>query len=183
MEAAGDIYSRELAFGAHRVGFSRHWSEELQRLRTGLASLEAQRAAAAGPPKHAPAAQPDVSASRVADRRRPDVRLDPAGTALPGVDLRIAAHAQDPSGIKSLRLRYRHVTQFEDYESAEMTLDAKTGAYLASIPGAFITPKWDLMYFVEALGNAGNGRNYPDLDRETPYVIVGVQRENTTRQR
>jgi hypothetical protein len=57
-----------------------------------------------------------------------------------------------------------------------MTLDAKTGMYTAVIPAAFIGPKWDLMYFVEVIGKNGAGRIYPDLERETPYVIVAVKR-------
>jgi hypothetical protein len=54
--------------------------------------------------------------------------------------------------------------------------DAKTGLYAAAIPGAFIDPKWDPMYFVEAVGKDGAGRMYPDLEREMPYVIVSVKR-------
>jgi hypothetical protein len=57
-----------------------------------------------------------------------------------------------------------------------MTLDASTGLYGAAIPAAFIDPKWDLMYFVEVMGNDGAGRMYPDLERETPYAIVPVKR-------
>jgi len=48
--------------------------------------------------------------------------------------------------------------------------------YAARIPGTFITAKWDLIYYVEAIDKNGNGRIYPDLDKETPYVIVAVQR-------
>jgi hypothetical protein len=57
-----------------------------------------------------------------------------------------------------------------------MTLDAKTGWYTAAIPGTFIDPKWDLMYFVEVVGKNGAGRMYPDMERELPYVIVAVKR-------
>jgi hypothetical protein len=90
--------------------------------------------------------------------------------------LTIAVRAQSPASLKSLRLRYRHLTQFEDYETQEMKLDPRTGLYAAHIPGAFITPQWDLIYYVEAIATNGQGRIYPDLDRETPYVVVAVQR-------
>ncbi len=36
VNASGDVYSKDLAFGVHRVGFPRHWSEELANLRAGL---------------------------------------------------------------------------------------------------------------------------------------------------
>ena len=32
------------------------------------------------------------------------------------------------------------------------------------------------MYFVEVMDRAGEGRIYPDLERETPYVIIPVKR-------
>ena len=78
--------------------------------------------------------------------------------------------------VKWMRLRYRHVSQYEDYQSAEMILDRKTGLYSAAIPAAFVDPKWDLMYFVEVVGRNGAGRMYPDLEREMPYVIVPIRR-------
>jgi hypothetical protein len=156
----------------HRTGFPRHWKEELQKLQQGLEQLSAQRsqarpaAATAAPERRAPSG----------DTQAPRVRLEPAGTARPGQDLRIAARADDASGVKSMRLRYRRLTQFEDYQAADMSLEVKTGLYAAQIPGGFITPEWDLMYFVEAMDKHGNGRNYPDLELETPYVIVPVER-------
>jgi hypothetical protein len=32
------------------------------------------------------------------------------------------------------------------------------------------------MYYFEAMDNAGNGRIYPDAERETPYVVVKLDR-------
>ena len=58
-----------------------------------------------------------------------------------------------------------------------MTLDETTGRYIGTIPGQFVIPRWDVMYFVEALDEAGNGRMYPDLESEMPYVIVHLRRE------
>ena len=77
--------------------------------------------------------------------------------------------------IRSVRLRYRHLTQYEDYQSAAMTA-GRDGTFTARIPGAFVTRDWDVMYFVEVISRDGAGRNYPDLDKETPYVIVPVRR-------
>ena len=86
----------------------------------------------------------------------------------------ITARVLGPAG--KLRLRYRHLTQFEDYLTAEMTNTAKPGVLQATIPGDFIQPKWDLIYYVEFIDGAGNGRIYPDLDKETPYRVVTVKR-------
>jgi hypothetical protein len=68
------------------------------------------------------------------------------------------------------------VNQKEDYLTADMILNPKTGIYRARIPAAFIIPQWDLMYFVEVVDKQGNGRIYPDLDIETPYIVLAVKR-------
>jgi len=39
VESASDVYPETLQFGAHRVGFSRHWQEELAKLEAGLDQL------------------------------------------------------------------------------------------------------------------------------------------------
>ncbi len=106
----------------------------------------------------------------------PLVSLESPGLAEPGRDLSITAKVAAPDEVKWMRLRYRHVSQYEDYQTAEMMRNPATGSYRAAIPAAFIDPKWDLMYFVEAVGKNGAGRMYPDLEREAPYVIVSVKR-------
>ena len=167
--AAGDVYNDHLPFGARAVGFRQHWREELALLERDLAALEAERAKVESKPGR-------KLAPRDADLKPPVVSLVPPASAEPGRDLRITAKVAAPEQVKWMRLRYRHVSQYEDYQTAEMTLDAKTGVYTAAIPAAFIDPKWNLMYFVEAVGKNGAGRMYPDLEREMPYVIVAVKR-------
>jgi hypothetical protein len=78
--------------------------------------------------------------------------------------------------VKWVRLRYRHATQYEDYQTAEMTLDTTTGNYTARIPSSFADPKWALMYFVEVVDKTGAGRMFPDLETETPYVVAVAKR-------
>jgi hypothetical protein len=171
VDAAGDVYSENLAFGAHAVGFSRHWSEEYALLQHDFGQLLAERAKAAGKPD-APhhrlmTATPDVPKAQL---------LPGAAAAEQGSDYIVSAKVKAASGVKFVRLRYRHVTQFEDYETAEMMLDTKTGTYVGRIPASFINPKWDLMYFLETIGKNGAGRMYPDLEVKEPFVIVPVKR-------
>jgi hypothetical protein len=90
--------------------------------------------------------------------------------------LKITAQFQDLSGVAWVRLRYRHVTQFEDYQIIDMRYDKDSRTYSAEIPGNFVISKWDLMYFIECMDSVGNGRIYPDLEVETPYVIVNLNR-------
>ena len=55
-------------------------------------------------------------------------------------------------------------------------LDPATGKYAGTIPGSFIVPEWDVMYFVKVVAKNGDGLMAPDLEREMPYVIVPVER-------
>jgi hypothetical protein len=169
--AAGDVYSDNLAFGVHRVGFSRHWKEELELLRADFEKLTAERERA----KPRPDAKTVRAPMRGADTAL-NVRLEPVPAAEPGRDVTVTAKVTAPAGIKWVRLRYRHLTQYEDYQTGDMTLDPRTGLYTGRIPASFIDPKWDLMYFVEAADIKGAGRMYPDLETATPYVIVAVKR-------
>ena len=163
--AAGDVYSENLAFGAHAVGFPRHWKEERQTLARNFEQLQAERRNATPKPgaTHFPL--------RTVVDPPPSARLLPVA---PGLE--VAAQVTAPAGVKWVRLRYRHATQYEDYQTVEMTLDSKTGNYTARIPAAFVDAKWDLMYFVEVVDRKGTGRMFPDLEVETPYVVVPAQR-------
>jgi hypothetical protein len=48
--------------------------------------------------------------------------------------------------------------------------------YQVVVPAEHVVPMWDLMYLVEVMDNQGNGRIHPDLNKETPYVVVRLLR-------
>lgn len=169
---AGDRYAPDLAMGARNYDLSGHWRDELVKLAADLANLEAQCAQAA--PSVAPL--PVWSPAPAGGRPPPVVEHDRSATAPVGQPLRIVARATDPAGVQSLRLRYRHVTQFEDYATLEMQPTGRPDEYAATIPAEFITPEWDLMYFIEAINRADTGTMWPDFRREAPYVFVHLQR-------
>jgi hypothetical protein len=79
------------------------------------------------------------------------------GTPFAFLDL-LALHA--PTGTATEFVR--SLTQHDDYETAEMTLSAKSGQYRGRIPAAFIDPRWDLMYFVEVADQTGAGGMDPE---------------------
>ena len=153
---AGDRYAFDLAMGARNFDLCGHWRDELAKLEANLQKLEEQ----CGPPDDAASKEavwtpaqrgdltpPPVEHERVAHRRR---------SASP---LRIVARVTDPSGVKSVRLRYRHVTQYEDYATLDMQPTGRPDEYAATIPGEFLEPTWDAMYFIEAI----DGRQRRDL--------------------
>ena len=57
-----------------------------------------------------------------------------------------------------------------------LDLSSENGHYQAVIPAEQVGRKLDLMYFIEVMDNRGNGKIYPDVERETPYVVVRLSR-------
>lgn len=106
------------------------------------------------------------------DEQPPEVVHQAITQGLPGQPLRITARVQDPSGVRWVRLRYRNVSQFEDYQTLSMEPTGEGDLYAGTLPGEALSPKWDLMYFFEVMDECGNGQICPDLDKETPYIIV-----------
>ena len=88
----------------------------------------------------------------------------------------VTAQVHDPSGVVWVRLRYRSVTQFQDYRTFEMLPTGRTDEYRATVPGEHVDPQWDFMYLIEAMDACGNGAIYKDLELETPYVVVRLER-------
>ena len=172
--AAGDFYIDEMWFGSTGRGFPHHWKDEMKSLDSEFDGLLAERRSATAGANAKPARIP----ARDLSPRMPVVTFvqRPPAPAVPGQDYVVQVKATAPEGVKWIHLRYRHVNQKEDYQTADMALDAQTGLYAASIPAAFIDPHWDLMYFVEVVDRNGNGRIYPDLEVETPYLVTDVKR-------
>jgi len=170
--AAGDRYTFNLAMGACDYDLCGHWRDELVKLEANLTKLEQTRdmlvASDGEPLAWTPRDTGDVEA--------PHVEHERVVSAPIGRPLRIVAHVTDPSGVKSLRLRYRHVTQYEDYATLEMQPTGRPDEYAAAIPGEFLVAEWNAMYFIEAIDGAGNGAIWPDFRREPPYVFVKMQR-------
>lgn len=121
-------------------------------------------------------AEGKVAVTITSDREPPNLRFQPIAHAQAGQPLRITAYVTDPSGVKWVRVRYRGLTQHEDYATGEMLPTGNPDEYQAEIPGAALDPKFDFMYFFEVMDSAGNGRIYPNLDQETPYTIVKLDR-------
>lgn len=171
---AGDVYAPDLMMGARSRDLCGHWRDELASLEKGLADLERQR-------RDAP---PADSNSKPAPRYEPDEGIAPGPTvvhqpvtAAPvGKPLVITAEVRAAAGVKWVRLRYRDVNQTEDFRTAPMLPTQEPGHYEAVIPAGQVTSTWDLMYLIEAMDARGNGTIYPDLNEQTPYRVVRLNR-------
>ena len=125
-----------------------------------------------------PAGDPtDRVAVTVTTDDRPPTVIHERVTSAPALQpLRISAEVNDPSGVKWVRLRYRGVNQHFDYKTLPMRAPEGSRRYSTEVPAEDIDPKWDFMYFIEVMDRAGNGHIHPDLETETPYVIVKLRR-------
>ena len=171
--AAGDRYSFDLAMGARNHRLAGHWRDELKDLEAGLAELEAQCC----PPDEAVMKEKVWQPATGGDRAPPRVQHERIRVARAGQPLRLVARVTDPSGVQTVRVHYRPVTQFEDYTIADLQPTGEPGEYAVALPGAAIAGTRDFMYFLEVIDRAGNGALWPDLAQETPYVIVDVARD------
>ncbi|MGE5610803.1 MAG: hypothetical protein ACM359_16250 [Bacillota bacterium] len=172
--AAGDVYAEDLMFGVREANLCGHWRDELAALEKGLTALQEQRAKLAS--KGSTLAPQYRPAAFSGDIDPPTVEHAPVRLAAAGKPLTISARVQDASGVKWVRLRYRSVNQHEDYRTLPMTPSGATGEYQATAPAEHVVPSFDFMYFIEVMDNAGNGQIYPDLNRETPYIVVRLER-------
>ena len=106
----------------------------------------------------------------------PEFAHTPVLTAKPGQPLRITAKVRSAQGLRSVALRYRSVTQYQDYYNLEMQPTAHAGEFAAEVPGEHIPAEFDFAYYFEILDNHGNGWIRPDMDIETPYIVVQLDR-------
>ncbi|MCD6335824.1 MAG: hypothetical protein J7M27_10920, partial [Candidatus Latescibacteria bacterium] len=110
------------------------------------------------------------------DDRPPDIQHIPVRSCRPGKPLRIRATVQSDSPLATVRLHYRELNHKMNYRILDMV--EVDGAYQAEIPGKEITPEWDMIYAIEAVGVSGNGCFYPDIEVASPFVVVRVALPN-----
>ncbi len=180
--AAGDVYTDDIMMGLREVEFqgivhhlSGHWKDELVYLEQGLASLEKLRkdfkpeGVVTKAPKYKVAANAD-------NGKLFQVSLRPVISAPVDQPLTIMVKVSASAGLKWVRLRYRSVNQREDYQTLDMIRTGEQDSFVARVPAEQVNKPWDFMYFIEVMDNNGKGKIYPDLSKETPYVIVKLIR-------
>ena len=180
--AAGDVYANDLKMGVREAEFMNidhhlcgHWKDELDYLNQGLEKLEQQRREVKS--DNTIATAPHYKAASLADNISLfQITHKPVTSALLNQPIKISVTVSAPAGVKWVRLRYRDVNQMEDYKTLQMFPSSDKDTYQATVPADQINSKWDFMYFIEVMDNNGNGQIYPDLNQETPYIIVHLIR-------
>jgi len=117
-----------------------------------------------------------IAVAVTVDNEAPRVKHEHVTGAPAGEPLSITARVNDTAGVKWVRLRYRSVTQFQDYKTLEMAETGIDSQYKTIVPGPDVDAKYDFMYLIEVMDSNGNGAIYPDMERQAPYVVVKLDR-------
>lgn len=169
--AAGDVYADTLMMGPRQRTLTGHWKEELTDLEAGFAKLEKMRDLFQRPDSSKTAPHYKTASDYT---RLFEITHQPVATAQPGQPVTIQIKVTAAAGLKWVRLLYRDVNQYKEFKTLDMQATGKKDVFRAVIPGEDITSKWDLMYLVEIMDRKKNGIIYPNLDTQTPYVVVKV---------
>jgi hypothetical protein len=108
------------------------------------------------------------------DRTPPMIIHNPWKECNSKESLEIKARITDQSVLTKVLLIYRSTRQAMEYSVVSMI--PKGNEYSAFIPGSAISKEFDIMYYIEAVDEHGNGIFYPNPDVEQPYVVVKVRR-------
>jgi ribosomal protein L18E len=175
VESAGDYYNFDLMMGVRVADLCGHWRDELVALEKGLEGLEGQRANFKTEDK-VKSAPKYITASYANNDRLFKINHLPVQEVPVDKPITISARVTSPAGIKWVHLLYRNVNQDIEYQTMAMEATGDKNTYQAIVPADQIDPKWDFMYFIEFMDNNGKGKIYPDLNHETPYIIVKLLR-------
>jgi hypothetical protein len=98
----------------------------------------------------------------------------PPAEFVKGQDINLLAEIPDYT--KAVRLHYRHVNQSEKYNIVEMKAEGKSCR--GAIPGGFTDSAYPVMYFFEAVNDAGAGTFLPGINEvmdNQPYYVIREQ--------
>ena len=151
-----------------------HWLDRLPAIDADIALMEKK-----GNQSQAGATSQDRAASAIkailGRPKRPSLpcQHQAAGKFRPGQPLNIELSVEKGSKSVSARMYYRHVTQAERYQSAEMQL--RGGRYYATIPGSYTDSPYPLEYYFELKQGPESAWLYPGFNAELtnqPYFLV-----------
>jgi hypothetical protein len=182
VNSAGDVYADNLRMGVREAEFMKivhhltgHWKDELGYLETGLTVLEKKKAdlKSVNIVKKAPFYKNTVDSN---NEKLFKITHIPVKTAPVDKPINISIKVSAVHGVKWVHLRYRNVNQEQNYDTLNMAQTSEKNLYQAVVPADRVNKKWDFMYFIEVMDKNGAGKIYPDLNLETPYIIVKLIR-------
>lgn len=175
VDAARDIYNDDLMMGVRTADLCGHWKDELAALEKGLTYLEQKRGGF-----NTMSTKQNTHHYKAAKFANNDnlfkINHLPVVSAPIDKPITISINVTTSAGVKWVRLLYRSVNQDVEYQTLSMLPSGGKDLYRVIVPAGQINPKWDFMYLIEVMDNNGKGKIYPDLNNETPYIIVKLLR-------
>jgi hypothetical protein len=117
-----------------------------------------------------------IPSKRISNKELFDIVHEPLKCTKLNSDLNFEVRVESKHTLKWVRLRYRAVTQFEDYKIKYMKGTENKASYKCTIESNEINPIFNFIYFIEVMDENGNGYIYPDLEETTPYYFVDFER-------
>ena len=99
---------------------------------------------------------------------RPAITHEVPAAVEAGQPLSVQVQISPGRDVSSVGLHYRPVNQLAKFK----TIENAAGRTSFTIPAEDVSPKWDLMYYLEVLNNEGSGWFQPDPHVTTPYYLV-----------
>ena len=167
VKRANGVYASRLVFGRPGSGHIGHWTDQAEVAARDLLFLERQVLESPGRERWSP------GSDSVPERM--DVAYEGEEKGMPGRDLVLRICVQRES--KAAYAHYRVANQALSFIRIEM--QSEDSRYVASIPGATIDGKWDLMVFFEVHLASGHVFRWPDWRVETPYRVIPIDSTQT----
>ncbi len=173
--ATDGVYHNDLVFG-HTKGSKRsrgshyhsgHWKDRLPEIDADIEDLDALIK------KHHPLADryKPFPAEKLSEFP-PNIDHEPIESVSVGEDLTIRAKVASRRPIKLVRLHFRPLDQTADWQHINMKT-LKGDQYEAIVSFDKVKPRWDFMYYIEALDDRA-GTLWPSWQEQQPYVVVKV---------
>ena len=101
------------------------------------------------------------------------IKHNPVVSCKSGDDVSIHINFDSAYPLRKAILHYSYVNQFEKMNDVDFSV-AENGQnqMTALIPGTYIVPEWDLLYYFEFVDETGFGIIYPDFREQTPYWVI-----------
>jgi hypothetical protein len=167
---AKSVYVSDITAGEHQQ-LRGHWMDRLPAIDADIALMAKQVKT-----EDTSAERADAAIKAVLGRPRRaslSCRHQAPAKFRPGQPLGIELSVERGSKPVSARLYYRHVTQAERYESAEMQL--RDGRYHATIPAGYTDSQYPLEYYFELKQGPDSAWLYPGFSEDLtnqPYFVV-----------
>ena len=173
----GNHYNDNLIFcagsGEERLG---HWRQRLPELEKDLERLGVMLENVGELEVEDSKEQKEYSVNNCVDSLR-SFKVDWPETWPAGVDLEMTVKVGGTGGFKNgLMMNYRHTDQTEG-SFKEVPMKEIDGGYRATIPGEYLSSKWDIMVYFSTVEN-GSAVIYPGLNNSQyplPYHIIRIR--------